>query len=310
MLGVDFTGRLGNQLFTYAFARALMELQPGLARTFVANFKRCGDASAAGWGDGLQAFNIVPYTTSTSDLILEHGSLSQRISYLLYMLCSKMPFMRRHDARMAAIESALRRKGMHFTGAADAAYTVDAVPSKVFVRGYFQDRRFFDSIRPILLEELTPKLPPLEHNAQLCQVIARPDTVCVSVRRGDYLSAAYKKDFYVCTPQYYRQAISIIRQRVAHPVFVFFSDDIAWVRAHMDVAGCQCYYERGDDPAWETLRLMYSCHHFIISNSTFAWWAQYLGRREGKLVVCPSRWFANPQWHSNLIADDFLFVEV
>ena len=25
MIGVDFTGRLGNQMFTYAFARVLME---------------------------------------------------------------------------------------------------------------------------------------------------------------------------------------------------------------------------------------------------------------------------------------------
>lgn len=286
-----------------------MKLHKDSDTSFVANFKRCGNPEKAGWGDTLRHFNILPYTTCNADLVLKFGNLTQRTLYLIYMLCTRLPFVSGESALLKSIEAMLRKKGIHITGAGDGAYPIAATDNVSFIRGYFQDKRFFHLIRTDLLREFTPKQPPLAHNSQLYQIIAQPDTVCVSVRRGDFLSPAYKNDFYVCTPEYFNKAIDSICRQIAHPRFIFFSDDIEWVESNFRVDGHPCYYERGDNPVWEKLRLMYSCHHFIIANSTFSWWAQYLGNREGKIVICPSRWFANSQWHSNLINDDFQFID-
>ena len=60
-------------------------------------------------------------------------------------------------------------------------------------------------------------------------------------------------------------------------------------------------------PVYETLRLMYNCKHFILSNSTFSWWGQFLSASKNKLVVSPSRW-NNGGYQSQLIQKDWILI--
>lgn len=308
----DFMGRLGNQMFTYAYVRQLKELSHKNTR-IVFNFSRCKEAGDAkdGFINSLKYFQIMPYEESEENLVLHESSPLQRIAYILYQLCyHKLPRGRFRGKVLAWVSKKIERVGLHFTVGSDSAREPGGMKyPKHFVRGVFQDEANFKDIRIILLKEFTPINKPLESNAYLYRIINQPDSVCVSIRRGDFLSSNLKDFFYVCTPEYYYQAIALIRSRVEHPKFIFFSDEIEWVRKNINIEDCECYYEGGDDPVWEKLRLMYSCHHFIISNSTFSWWAQYLGQREGKIVVSPSKWYAHPDWHSNLISESFCKIE-
>jgi hypothetical protein len=71
------------------------------------------------------------------------------------------------------------------------------------------------------------------------------------------------------------------------------SDDLEWCRANLrfnypvTILGRETKgYKYGEE-----LALMARCKHFLIPNSTFAWWAAWMNPSKDKIVVCPKPWF-------------------
>lgn len=308
MIGIEIKERVGNQLFRYAYARRL-QIDRGDADLVLGESFFTGKDASQGWYDGLQHFKIAPHRVSAKKLVYSEGNLMQRLLLRAFYLDIKVLRKPRSLTERHARQNAWNRRLQKFGLAViyDNAYEPTFPEGcNIFLEGAFENTKYFDCIRPQLLEELTPREAPLQENTALYKAIEGTESVCVSVRRGDFLSPSFKGVFNVCTEDYYRRAMNEMRKRLGNPKFIFFSDDITWVKGHLAGPGDLC--ESGNDPNWEKLRLMYSCKHFILSNSTFAWWAQYLGRNEGKLVIAPERWFndARPQ---HLLLDSFIKIK-
>ena len=147
---------------------------------------------------------------------------------------------------------------------------------------------------------LTPIQEEMIENKELYEIIKNTNSVCVTIRRGDFLLNKFRKQFYICTPEYFEKAINKISKMIEKPQFVVFSDDVEWCKKNMKFPE-GTVFESGNDPIWEKIRLMYSCKNFIISNSTFSWWAQYLSKNENKIVIAPKEW--NRFEYTDLIYD-------
>jgi len=108
----------------------------------------------------------------------------------------------------------------------------------------------------------------------------------VQVRRGDYLKHSRLN---VTTPDYFVNGMKWISERVADCHFIVVSDDPDWCSeffAHYPNVTVMPPQE-----PIEGIRTLASCHHHIISNSTFGWWGAWLGERKHHgYVVTPEIW--------------------
>jgi hypothetical protein len=108
--------------------------------------------------------------------------------------------------------------------------------------------------------------------------------VAMHVRRGDYVKHAGFVQLW--DTDYYDRAMAMFPGMR----FLVVSDDIEWCRQRF--VGPQFEFPSGTTEI-EDLNLMASCHHNIIANSSFSWWAAYLNPNPNKIVVYPKAWHAD-----------------
>lgn len=159
----------------------------------------------------------------------------------------------------------------------------------IFFSGNLESDKYFDNIRDELLEEFSPKHDMIPENKELYDTIFNTNSVCISIRRGDFLNPEFSKKHFICDKEYFVNAVKKMNELIENPQYIIFSDDIEWCKKNIDFIE-NAKFESGNDPVWEKLRLMYSCKHFIISNSSFSWWTQYLSRNKDKVVIAPKKW--------------------
>jgi hypothetical protein len=179
-------------------------------------------------------------------------------------------------------------------------HNFEEVPPSAYVTGFWQSEKYFKGIKAQLLEELKIKQQfTARLQTKACE-IREQESVAVHIRRGDYLSEKNLPVFGVLPVEYYQKAISVLLQKNIHPTLYFFSDDIAWVRAHLRVGFPHQFISNEiTKNSIEDFYLMTRCRHHIIANSSFSWWAAWLNEYEHKIVIAPRKWFNNAPHNTN-----------
>jgi hypothetical protein len=174
---------------------------------------------------------------------------------------------------------------------------VYAAPPNSYFLGYWQTEKYFENIKDRIREELTLKKPISKDVQEMVEILRSAEGVTfIHVRRGDYLQSG-TREFHGNLPvRYYDDAVKEISNRVKDPKFFVFSDDSVWCRAAFPypvISGM------GFDQH-EELYLMSQCRHAISANSSYSWWASWLGDTQpNRVVVGPKDWFGNASLDSS-----------
>ncbi len=162
-----------------------------------------------------------------------------------------------------------------------------------YIEGYWQSEKYFYEYRNELLAQFAPRSEPGEYQRSLISEIRTTESVAIFVRRGDCVSIP--EYFDLCTEKYRIGAVEIMHNLLQKPRFYIFSDDIEWCKQNFDFLENKVFIDQELDDAVQNMELASNCKHFIIANSTFAWWAAWKSTHPSKVVIAPKNWISGPR---------------
>jgi len=276
MVIVRFKGGMGNQMFQYAFGRQLAyDLQADLKFDLTNLLYRNNPPDFVYRKYDLDVFKVTINFLHPSGLLStvfnrRNKKMSQGLRWLL---------MRNY--------AVLKEPHFHFD-----PQILPAAKEGVVYDGWWQSPKYFAGVEATIRQEFAFSRSIISESQELLQRIEQCNAICLNVRRTDFL----KVDTLNATNlDYFLRAADFMAQQVGDPHFFIFSDDVAWCRENiklsfpLEVVG----HEHKGYKFGNYLQLMTRCRHFIIPNSSFAWWAAWLNTNPNKQVVAPKNWFTD-----------------
>lgn len=175
------------------------------------------------------------------------------------------------------------------------------------IRGYFQSFRYADALKDSGEFPNFALVAPSRWFEKMSEAMKRSDPIVVHVRRGDYASEENKATGQLSS-DYFTKSLALLDPTSSKTAWIF-SDaptEVAQEFASKTSRDINIIDQDGIDAA-EVLMLMAQAQDIVISNSTFSWWAAYLGSK--KNVVAPSKWFKGMDDPDDLIPPSWLRVE-
>jgi hypothetical protein len=169
-----------------------------------------------------------------------------------------------------------------------------------YLIGYWQSYRYFEDAVEQVRREIRPRHPPSDANQMWLSRIQSCNSVCLHVRRGDYLEGKADSPI-VCGPSYYRNAMQHVSRFLTAPKLFVFSDNIPWCRSAFAGGNVAFVDSNGPDDAIDDLRLMAACRHHVIANSSLSWWGAWLAYRPEQIVIAPQPWLPGAESDRDLL---------
>ena len=271
---------LGNQLFQYAYIRALQLRNQETVRLCVLPDQ--GDRT------------IRNYELDKLAITIPRGRIFEKVAV----------YIERYETIKKMVQFIGEKVDFYgYVEEENVKYKKDLkyLRGNYYISGWFQNEKYFEEFETIIRREIRPR-KKIRVSKELKDILNHKNTVSVHIRRGDY--ARYQN---ILDKEYYEKALAVIREQVENAFLVVFSDDLNWVMKNMQFGNDVYYIDKNEGlEDYEELFVMSRCKHNVIANSTFSWWGAWLNPNEDKIVVGPKQWFARNKL--NIMPDAWLKV--
>jgi Glycosyl transferase family 11 len=271
-LVVRLVGGLGNQLFIYATARAIAE-RTGAVLIVDTESGFLHDSYKRQYG--LNHFNI-------------HAKKANRLQSFTFWggrACRKI--LKIFNAKSLLHNYIVEKNYEKF----DPAMTKLHLSQLTWIEGYWQTEQYFLDIKNILTKELVIQSELSAETIALGNTMQNNVAVGLHIRQlRNILVGEENANIKTVPLAYYTDNMQQIIVQYPNAHFYCFSDDPDTAKSLLQGQYPITFitHNKGDELAHEDFWLMQQCQHFIISNSTFSWWAAWLGSHTNKIVYAPA----------------------
>lgn len=161
---------------------------------------------------------------------------------------------------------------------------------KAYLDNYFQNSEKILDFKNLIFSKIHLNIECLRTFKSLNyyeKIRGTRESLCIHVRRGDYLQKENSIIFNVLSIEYYQKVYQELSKELEVITTFIFSDDVEFCKKNLDIPN-STYIE--NCTVIEDLFLMSICKYHIISNSTFSWWGAFLSKTTEKVFV-PAQWF-------------------
>lgn len=295
MVIVQLLGGLGNQMFQYALGRQLAvmnETELKLDTSILLDWRPGKHAVNRGFDLGI--FALKPVFAAKKEIAPYHSALMTTPQKVVFKLKKKL-----------FGNSIIQERKFHFDS------DILNLRGDLYLSGTWQSYKYFEQIEKIVRTdfEFSVSMSPLA--SELSEKIKQVNSVCLNVRRTDYVSvASTAQTMGVISLEYYKMALQLMKESIGDFCVFIFSDDIEWCKKNMDFIEQPICFVEHRYAGWkfsDYLQLMKCCRHYIIPNSTFAWWGAWLNSNAEKMVIAPKQWMNDPYINTHdLIPDTWI----
>lgn len=263
-------GGLGNQLFQYATAHTLAKSH---GVRLVANLRRLQNSNFRKLELNTFASDFTALAPSTHAAKRTQDRFAVRFPHLMNRILSNF----------------------HAEVTWDFDPAVLSLQPGTRLFGFFQSWRYFDEFKYDIVQQVCSLTKPSTWYLSSVNELRDQNFIAVHVRRSDYDGRKARRLHGVLSPKYYRDALRSLDVDQTSEL-VLFSDgqlDQGFIRDAFSGYSVQYFPPQPDSDPIESLLLMSLGRKIICANSTFSWWAAYVGQHDIKEVAVPENWFAN-----------------
>lgn len=258
-------GGLGNQLFQYAFAK---KLQQHTSRKVVlcstVTFKKDSEGN----------IDILPELNTTIGSLRGWQQFSTNIAFRRDRF-----FRKKLKSSYRPLKNIMVKYEDDLTPPYDEKFFTElgkcSYPGKVFLVGYWQDATIPNHNKQNILNEFQYDHDTNDEIKQYEALISNSTQPVAIHFRQTY------RGYGELNNNYYERAIKIIKDKVDNPIFYVFADHNEKAQDAIKSILPQDKYHifphyKDARKAYQTILLMSQCRHFIMSRSTFCWWAAWM----------------------------------